>query len=66
LRQSAAAGTKVVIVSHKPNIMDAFGKDWFDLREGEASLFEPDGNGGSTLVVRVRAEEWDRLAGSGD
>jgi hypothetical protein len=34
-------GTNVVIVSHKPNIMDAFGKDWFDLREGEASLFKP-------------------------
>jgi broad specificity phosphatase PhoE len=59
-------GTNVVIVSHKPNIMDAFGKDWFDLREGEASLFKPDGNGGSTLVVRVRAEEWSKLAGSGD
>jgi len=23
------AGSNVVIVSHKPNIMDAFGKDWF-------------------------------------
>jgi hypothetical protein len=59
-------GTNVVIVSHKPNIMDAFGKDWFDLREGEASLFKPDGNGGSTLVVRVRAEEWGKLAGAAD
>jgi broad specificity phosphatase PhoE len=58
------AGTNVVIVSHKPNIMDAFGKDWFDLREAEASVFKPDGNGGSTLVARVRAEEWGKLAGS--
>ena len=33
------AGTNVVLVSHKPNIMDAFGKDWFDVREGEASVF---------------------------
>ena len=31
------AGSNIVIVSHKPNIMDAFGKDWFDVREGEAS-----------------------------
>ena len=46
--------------------MDAFGKDWFDLREGEASLFKPDGNGGATLVVRVRAEEWGKLAGGAD
>ena len=52
----------MVIVSHKPNIMDAFGKDWFDLREGEASVFKPDGNGGYKLVVRVQASEWAKLA----
>src|SRR5205085_8038745 len=37
------AGSNVILVSHKPNIMDAFGKDWFDVREGEASIFRPDG-----------------------
>ena len=57
-----AAGTNVVIVSHKPNIMDAFGKDWFDVREGEASVFRPDGNGGHRLIVRVQASEWSKLA----
>jgi phosphohistidine phosphatase SixA len=31
-------GSNTVIVSHKPNIVDAFGKDWFDVREGEASV----------------------------
>jgi len=56
------AGSNVVIVSHKPNIMDAFGKDWFDIREGEASVFKPDGNGGYKLVVRVQAAEWGKLA----
>jgi phosphohistidine phosphatase SixA len=56
------AGTNVVIVSHKPNILDAFGKDWFDIREGEASVFKPDGNGGYKLVVRVQANEWGKLA----
>ena len=56
------AGANVVIVSHKPNIMDAFGKDWFDLREGEASVFKPDGNGGYKLVVRIQANEWGKLA----
>jgi broad specificity phosphatase PhoE len=58
------AGTNVVIVTHKPNIMDAFGKDWFDLREGEASVFKPDGKGGTTLVVRVQASEWGKIAQS--
>jgi phosphohistidine phosphatase SixA len=57
------AGSNVVIVSHKPNIMDAFGKDWFDIREGEASIFKPDG-GGYKLVARVQASEWAKLAAS--
>jgi phosphohistidine phosphatase SixA len=56
------AGKNVVIVSHKPNILDAFGKDWFDIREGEASVFKPDGNGGYKLIVRVQANEWGKLA----
>jgi phosphohistidine phosphatase SixA len=56
------AGTNTVIVSHKPNIMDAFGKDWFDLREGEASVFEPDGKGGYKLIARILASEWSKLA----
>jgi len=55
------AGNNVVIVTHKPNIMDAFGKDWFDVREGEASVFKPEA-GGYKLVARVRAEEWSKLA----
>lgn len=58
------AGTNVVVVSHKPNIVDAFGKDWFDVREGEASIFKPDGHGGYKFVVRVQADEWKKLAGS--
>jgi phosphohistidine phosphatase SixA len=57
-----AAGTNVFIVTHKPNIMDAFGKDWFEVREGEASVFKPDGSGGYKPVVRVQADEWSRIA----
>jgi broad specificity phosphatase PhoE len=56
------AGTNIVLVTHKPNIVDAFGKDWFDVREGEASLFRPDGKGGFTAVARVQVAEWARLA----
>jgi phosphohistidine phosphatase SixA len=51
-------GTNTVIVSHKPNIMDAFGKDWFDVREGEASIFRPDGAGKAVLVARLPAGDW--------
>lgn len=56
------AGSNLVIVSHKPNILDAFGKDWSDVRAGEASVFKPDGNGGYKLIVRVQASEWSKLA----
>jgi len=55
------AGTNVVLVSHKPNILDAFGKDWFDVSEGEASVFKPDGTS-YRLVTRVKAADWGKLA----
>jgi phosphohistidine phosphatase SixA len=65
LRKLAAtvppAGTNIVVVTHKPNILDAFGKDWFDVREGEASVFQP-GGGGYKLIMRVPADEWSKLA----
>jgi len=65
LRKLAAtvppAGTNIVVITHKPNILDAFGKDWFDVREGEASVFQPAG-GGYKLIVRVPADEWSKLA----
>lgn len=56
------AGSNIVLVSHKPNIIDAFGKDWVDVSEGEASIFKPDGKGGFTPVARVKADEWAKLA----
>jgi phosphohistidine phosphatase SixA len=66
LRKLAAtpppAGGNLILVSHKPNIMDAFGKDWFDVRESEASIFRPDGKGGFVLIGRVQGADWPRLA----
>ena len=66
LRKLAATppppGNNTVIVSHKPNIVDAFGKDLSDVHEGEASVFEPDGHGGYRLIVRVQSGEWSKLA----
>jgi phosphohistidine phosphatase SixA len=65
LRKLAAtvppAGTNIVVVTHKLNILDAFGKDWFDVREGEASVFQP-GGGGYKLIARVQPDEWSKLA----
>ena len=52
-------GTNVVIVTHKPNILDAFGKDWFEIKEGEATIFKPDG-AAYKAVARVQMDEWPR------
>ena len=57
-----AKGTNTVVVSHKPNIVDAFGNDWADVHEGEASIFKPDGKGKYMLVGRVQASDWPALA----
>jgi phosphohistidine phosphatase SixA len=60
-----APGTNILVVTHRPNILDAFGKDWFEVKEGEASIFKPDGAGGYKLIVRVQADEWSKLAQAG-
>ena len=52
------AGTNTLIVTHKPNILDAFGRDWFEIREGEASIFKPTGDGKFSLVGRVSIDQW--------
>src|SRR5262245_37942462 len=54
-------GSNVVIVSHKPNIIDAFGKDWFEIKEGEATIFKPDG-AAYKVIARVQMDEWPRIA----
>jgi phosphohistidine phosphatase SixA len=55
------AGTNTILITHKPNIVDALGKDWFDVKEGEASIFHPE-NGSYKLVARVQMDEWSRIA----
>jgi hypothetical protein len=34
-------GTNIILITQKPNIVDALGMDWFDV-EGEASIFRPE------------------------
>ena len=50
-------GTNTLVVTHKPNILDAFGKDWFEIKEGEASIFKP-ANGKYMMVARVQIAQW--------
>jgi phosphohistidine phosphatase SixA len=51
-------GSNVVIVSHKPNLQDAAGKEFGDLGEGETAVFRPLGDGKFKLVARVPSQLW--------
>jgi broad specificity phosphatase PhoE len=61
LATAPKAGTDTILVTHYPNIIAALGKDWFDVKEGEASIFRPE-NGGYTLLARIQMDEWPRIA----
>ena len=54
-------GTNTVLITHKPNIVDALGEEWSDVREGEASIFRTQG-GRYVLVARVQMADWPRIA----
>ncbi len=61
LATSPDKGTNTILITHKPNIVDALGKDWFDVKEGEASIFKPEG-GHYRLLARVQMEDWSAIA----
>jgi phosphohistidine phosphatase SixA len=52
------AGVNNLVVTHKTNIADAFGKDFADVRDGEALVYKPDASGTSVLIARVQPNEW--------
>jgi len=53
--------TNTILITHQPNIVAAFGKDWFDVKEGETSIFRP-ADGGYKLIARIQMDEWPRIA----
>jgi phosphohistidine phosphatase SixA len=64
LKQLAAApllpGMNRLLITHRLNIMYSFGKEWFEVKEGEASIFRVD-NGAYSLVARLQLGDWQRL-----
>lgn len=58
------AGVNNLAVTHKTNVADAFGKEFADIREGEALVYKTSASGPATFVERVQAGEWITLAGS--
>ena len=59
LGEQPSPGTNTVLVAHGNNMRWAEG---FQLAEGEAAIFRPDGNGRSALVARLTPEQWVDLS----
>ena len=57
-----AKGKNLVVVSHKPNLQDAAGKEFGDLDECEVVVFRPLGDGNFQAVARVKSEAWSQWA----
>ena len=58
------AGLNNLAVTHKTNVADAFGKEFADIREGEALVYKTSASGPAVLIARVQASEWIALGGS--
>ena len=54
-------GTNTMVVTHFPNMTRAFPQWTSGLADGEALVFGSDGKGGTTLVTRIKIEEWPGL-----
>jgi broad specificity phosphatase PhoE len=57
-------GTNNMLVTHKTNITDAFGKEASDVQEGEAFVYKASGAGPAIFVARVKAADWIAQAGN--
>ena len=63
LRAKAAQASvrgNTLLVTHMPNLSRAF-PAWGAVADGETVVVRPDGKGGTTLIGRVKIEEWSQL-----
>jgi phosphohistidine phosphatase SixA len=56
-------GNNTLIVTHFPNIAEAYPQDSKSLADGEALILHPDGRGSAVFVARVKIDEWSHLGG---
>lgn len=57
------AGTNTILVTHKTNIADAFGKEAGDVQEGEAFVYKTSGSGPAIFAGRIKLAGWKAKAG---
>ncbi|HEY1473955.1 MAG TPA: histidine phosphatase family protein [Pseudolabrys sp.] len=58
VNRTPAPGANTLLVTHKTNIADAFGKEFADVKEAETLIYRPNPAGPPTLIARVQASEW--------
>lgn len=58
LASAPPSGRNTLIVSHRPNLQDAAGKDLADVGEGEIVVFRPLGGDAFEVVARVPPGTW--------
>lgn len=60
------SGANTLLVSHKPNLQEAAGKDFGDMKEAEMAVFKPVdksfNKNGYELVARVLPDQWSKYA----
>ena len=50
-----------LLVTHQPNLAQAF-PDWGpNVADGETVVLRPDGHGGAAVVARIPIDQWTRL-----
>ncbi|HET7848744.1 MAG TPA: histidine phosphatase family protein [Pseudolabrys sp.] len=62
VNKAPVAGTNNVLVTHKTNIADAFGKSVSDVKEGETLIYKPGASGAPALVGRMQSGDWTAQA----
>lgn len=57
------AGTNTLLVTHKTNVADAFGKEAGDVQEGEAFVYKASTSGPATFAGRIKPADWSTKTG---
>jgi len=60
--ESPTDGTNTIIVTHLPNVNEAFPTDSVGMADGEALILHPDGHGAAAVIGRIKIEDWPQLA----
>jgi phosphohistidine phosphatase SixA len=59
--EMAQPGLNTIIVTHSPNMVEAFPSAAAGMADGEAIVFRPDGNGSASVIARVKIEDWKTM-----